>query len=132
MVHAVVGIVKRENTILIGERPPGKPYSGYWELPGGKVESNETNREALIRELDEELGIKVTSAYHWFDHQHVYPDQTVLLDIWVVTEFIGEPTSQEKQILRWATYAEIIELKLLEGSWPIINKIKDHLYTSSE
>lgn len=124
MIHAVVGIVKRDDKILVGERPLGKPYSGYWEFPGGKVEANESSEAALKRELFEELGITVTSAKPWFQHTHTYPDKTVLLDLWWVEAFTGGPVSKENQTLRWATLAEMQALRLLEGNWFILDKMK--------
>lgn len=123
-VNVVVGIIKRDGKVLIAERPPGKPYSGYWEFPGGKIEANESGKEALYRELQEELGIEVTHAEHWFDHHHTYPDKTVLLEMWLVNDFSGEPYSKEGQLLQWAELTELLQLNLLEGNWPIIDKIK--------
>ena len=56
--HAAVGVIRREDgLVLLGERPVGKPWAGYWEFPGGKVEVDETPIQALVRELQEELGI---------------------------------------------------------------------------
>lgn len=124
MIHAVVGIVKRDDKILVGERPLGKPYSGYWEFPGGKVEANESSEAALKRELFEELGITITSAKPWFQHTHTYPDKTVLLDLWWVEAFTGQPLSKENQALRWATLAEMKTLRLLEGNWFILDRMK--------
>lgn len=124
MIHAVVGIIKRDHHVLVGERPPGKPYSGYWEFPGGKVEAGESPRAALTRELHEELGIDVIAAQPWFKHQHSYPDKTVLLDMWLVSDFNQEPTSKENQHLRWVTYTEMLSLRLLEGNWPIIERLR--------
>lgn len=124
MIHAVVGILKRGDKILVGERPLGKPYSGYWEFPGGKVEENESSEAALKRELQEELGIHIHTASQWFQHTHSYPDKTVTLDIWLVNTFKGEPHSKENQVLRWVTLSEMQGLRLLEGNWFIVDKIK--------
>ncbi len=124
MIHAVVGIIKRDDHVLVGERPPGKPYSGYWEFPGGKVEPDESPRVALARELHEELGIDVITAQPWFTHQHRYPDKTVLLDMWLVLDFSSEPMSKENQTLRWVTYNDMLSLRLLEGNWPIIERLR--------
>lgn len=123
-VHAVAGILRRGNTVLIAERPEGRPYSGYWEFPGGKIETGETGREALVRELHEELGIEVISVKHLFDHSHVYPDKNVLLEIWLVDQFNGEPHGRESQALRWVTLADMSGLRLLEGNWPIVDRMK--------
>jgi 8-oxo-dGTP diphosphatase len=123
-VHAVVGIIKRDSKILVGERPEDKPYGGYWEFPGGKVEENESGEQALKRELHEELGIDVITAKPWFEHTHAYPDKTVLLEMWIVTQFLNEPYSKENQVLRWVTLTEMMELRLLEGNLPILDRLK--------
>ncbi len=125
MIKAVVGILQRADKMLIAERPVGKPYSGYWEFPGGKIEQNETSKAALKRELFEELDIVVTSAQFICDHVHAYPDKTVFLEIWRVTNFRGEPISKENQLLRWASFSELLTMPLLEGNWPIIEKLKN-------
>ncbi len=124
-IRTVVGILKRDNKILVAERPDNKPYAGYWEFPGGKIEENESSNAALIRELHEELGIRVISAQPWFEHTHAYPDKIVLLEMWLVTEFLGEPHGKENQTLQWATFPELVALRLLEGNWAIIERIKN-------
>lgn len=82
--HAAVGVIQREDGwVLLAERPVGKPWAGYWEFPGGKVEEGETPQQALKRELQEELGIAVASLYPWltrsFDYEAKY-DATGQLD----------------------------------------------------
>ncbi|HTM64003.1 MAG TPA: (deoxy)nucleoside triphosphate pyrophosphohydrolase [Gammaproteobacteria bacterium] len=123
-VHAVAGLLVRDGKMLVAERPEGKPYSGFWEFPGGKVENNEAGDEAIRRELHEELGIEVIKAEHWFEHLYAYPDKTVFLELWLVTDFAGEPVSRENQVLRWASFDEILHLKLLEGNLAIMSHIK--------
>lgn len=75
---------------LLAQRPEGKVYAGYWEFPGGKVEPGETVREALIRELQEELGITATACSPWLTRQFTYPHATVRLNFWRVTAWDGE------------------------------------------
>lgn len=75
---------------LLAQRPEGKVYAGYWEFPGGKVEPGETVRAALIRELQEELGITVTACSPWLTRQFTYPHATVRLNFWRVTAWEGE------------------------------------------
>lgn len=123
LIRVAVGIIKRGNKILIAERPLGKPYSGYWEFPGGKVEADEDAYHALQRELQEELGICVRAGTHWFDHAHTYPDKTVLLHMWLVDDFTGELQGAEGQTLRWVTLPEMREARLLEGNWPILERL---------
>ena len=126
LIPVVLGVLSRAGRVLITERPAGKPYPGYWEFPGGKIEPNESGQEALVRELREELGIEVTSAHHYFDHIYSYPDRTVHLSVWIVDTFQGEPTSLENQQLRWSTFAEMQKLNLLDGMWPLLPKISAH------
>lgn len=122
-IRVAVGILKRDDKLLVAQRPFGKPYSGYWEFPGGKIEPNESGEAALKRELHEELGIAIRTAAFLFEHEHQYPDKAVHLEIWLVTEFEGEPHSKEEQALRWVTHTEMQALRLLEGNWPLLDKI---------
>ena len=75
---------------LLAQRPEGKVYAGYWEFPGGKVEPGETVHQALVRELQEELGITATAATPWLTRQFTYPHATVRLNFWRVTAWEGE------------------------------------------
>lgn len=128
-VHVVAGILKREDTFLIAERPVGKPYSGYWEFPGGKLEPHELAEQALKRELHEELGIQVITAQYICDHHYTYPDKTVKLEVWLVNDFVGEPQGQENQIIRWVSLADMSTMPLLEGNWPLLDIIKSFFNT---
>ncbi len=75
---------------LLAQRPEGKVYAGYWEFPGGKVEAGESVRDALVRELQEELGITATACAPWLTRQFTYPHATVRLHFWRVTAWEGE------------------------------------------
>ena len=75
---------------LLAQRPEGKVYAGYWEFPGGKVEAGESVRQALVRELHEEMGISVTNCYPWLTRVFTYPHATVRLNFWRVTAWAGE------------------------------------------
>lgn len=86
---------------LLAQRPEGKPYSGYWEFPGGKIEPGEQVRAALARELREELGIEVRDATPWITRLYAYTHATVRLHFWRVTRWDGEPRPLEDQAIRW-------------------------------
>lgn len=86
---------------LLAQRPPGKVYAGYWEFPGGKVEAGESVAQALVRELQEEMGITVTAATPWLVRQFVYPHATVRLTFFRVTAWAGEITPLEHSGLAW-------------------------------
>lgn len=116
LIPVVVGILRREGKVLVAERPQDKPYSGYWEFPGGKIEANESVHDALQRELAEELGIDVRESSIWLTHQHDYPDKSVSLHLMHVDHYSGEPTGCENQQLRWVNRDELFSLKLLEGN----------------
>lgn len=125
LIRAVVGILQKDDVVLIGQRPFGKPYSGYWEFPGGKIEKAETAADALSRELHEELGIRVLQAERWFEYTHHYPDKTVALQFWRILSYEGDPVGKENQTLCWVNFSELQELNLLEGNLAVMDKLKD-------
>ncbi len=102
--HYHIGAAVIENTageILLAKRPEHLDQGGLWEFPGGKVEPGESLREGLARELREELGIGIEQAHPLIRIPWDYPQHSVLLDVWRVTAFSGEPHGAEGQPLRW-------------------------------
>ena len=107
-IDVAVGILMKPNgDVLLGCRPEGKPYAGYWEFPGGKVESGESVLEALKREFAEEIGVKVLSAEPWCGVEHVYPHAHVRLHFYISREWQGEPQALEGQQLAWQGSVEL-------------------------
>jgi 8-oxo-dGTP diphosphatase len=90
-----------EGLFLLAQRPEGKPYPGYWEFPGGKIEAGETPAHALARELKEELGIDVGESTPWITRVYAYTHATVRLHFRRVTQWGGEPRPLEDQAIRW-------------------------------
>ncbi|MFZ2854925.1 MAG: Nudix family hydrolase [Rhodocyclaceae bacterium] len=86
---------------LLAQRPAGKVYAGYWEFPGGKVEAGETMRDALVRELQEELGITVDRAWPWLCREFTYPHADVRLKFFRVASWHGELAALEHSGLAW-------------------------------
>lgn len=136
VIHAAVGVIQRTNgLVLLAQRPVGKPWAGYWEFPGGKVEAHETPMQALGRELHEELGITVTSAYPWltrtFDYEAKYdaagrldsPAKTVKLHFFIVTAWDGEPLGLENQSIRWQNPDNIDVAPMLPANAPIFKAL---------
>ena len=110
--------------ILIAQRPPGKHLAGSWEFPGGKVEPGETRVQALARELHEELGITVTGQPRpLMCLTHSYPFGDVLIDMWVVTDYVGEPQGLDGQALRWCTPEELETADMLPADRPIVRAL---------
>lgn len=99
-------IIRPDGSLLLAERPAGKPWAGWWELPGGKIEPGESTLQALARELKEELDIEVTRATPWVTYIHDYPKTTVRLAFCRVTEWKGEPAGIEGQRLAWTVPGE--------------------------
>ncbi|ARP75136.1 Nudix family hydrolase [Bordetella genomosp. 6] len=120
IVDVAAGLILRpDGQLLLGQRPEGKPWAGWWELPGGKLEPGETVLQALARELHEELGIRVTEAHPWVTYVHVYPHTTVRLAFCHVTGWEGEPRGLENQRLEWVDPARAHEVgDLLPATLP--------------
>ncbi|QQX83985.1 NUDIX domain-containing protein [Cupriavidus necator] len=98
---AVGVIVQPDGRFLLAQRPAGKPYEGYWEFPGGKLEPGESVEAALARELHEELGLDVTQCERWHILEHDYPHAYVRLYFCKVTDWRGDPVGREGQAFSW-------------------------------
>lgn len=119
-----VGIIRNAfGDILIAKRPEHKYKGGLWEFPGGKIESHETVFAALQRELEEELGITVLSAEPWLKFQHDYTDRIVLLNVWNVTNFTGEPAGREGQAIQWISPHDLHQFEFPAGNKVILENI---------
>ena len=102
-IHVVAGLIysPARDKIFIARRPQGVHQGGLWEFPGGKVDRNEAAYDALCRELREELAISVISASPLFREDYDYPDKSICLDSWVVTDFSGIARGNEGQQTAW-------------------------------
>lgn len=120
---AAAVIEKPDGSYLLAQRPPGKVYAGYWEFPGGKVESGEPVQRALARELDEELGLKVSLAYPWITRIHAYPHGTVRLHFHRVVGWSGEPHPHEGQTLAWHRCGEAELQPMLPANAPVLKAL---------
>ncbi len=101
-IDVAVGILLKSNgDVLLACRPEGKPFAGYWEFPGGKVEQGESVLDALKREFEEEVGVQILSADAWCGVEHVYPHAHVRLHFFISRAWKGEPEAREGQQLAW-------------------------------
>lgn len=127
IVEVAVGVlIKPDQSILLGQRPEGKPYAGYWEFPGGKIESGETLLQALRRELQEEINVSISDANEFLTIEHDYPHAYVRLHICLVSSWVGEPTGLENQALAWILKKDIARPNLqpiLPATLPILEKL---------
>jgi 8-oxo-dGTP diphosphatase len=120
-VHVAAAVIRAEDgRVLIARRPEDKHQGGLWEFPGGKVEAGEAVQVALARELEEELGIRPTLARPLIQVQHDYPDKQVLLDVWEVSAFSGEPHGAEGQPLAWVAPRQLGDYEFPAANRPIV------------
>ena len=120
--HVVAAvIVNAGKEVLLSLRPAHVHQGGLWEFPGGKVEPGEDIRQALDRELKEELDIAPISARPMIRIRHDYPDKSVLLDVWYVDRFTGMPQGREGQELNWVAPGQLIHRKFPAANIPIVN-----------
>ena len=118
-VDVAVGILMKPNgDVLLACRPEGKPYAGYWEFPGGKVESGESIVDALKREFAEEIAVHIQSAEPWCGVEHIYPHAHVRLHFYISRDWLGEPRALEGQQLAWQ--GEVALSPLLPATIPLI------------
>lgn len=102
VINVAVGVVQRsDGRVLLAERPRGKVSGGFWEFPGGKFELGENERQALTREVREEIGIEVEAAYPWMTYEHAYSDKRVRLHFYRVLAWRGTPHGREGQRVSW-------------------------------
>lgn len=122
MLVAAAVLIDADNRVLIQKRPEGKPWAGYWEFPGGKIEDGETPEGALIRELQEELGI-VTIEKAFFPLSfcsHTYPSGHVLIPLFGCRNWTGKPLAKEGQELAWVKPPRLGDYQLLASNIPVI------------
>jgi 8-oxo-dGTP diphosphatase len=106
--------------VLIAQRPAGKHMAGWWEFPGGKVAHGESDAQALVRELREELGVETRADSEIMSLSHDYPDRTVDLVLWRATLLDGTPRGLDGQALRWVACQSLGEQRLLPADEPFI------------
>jgi len=123
-VEVVVALISDpDGRVLVSRRLPGRHMAGYWEFPGGKRVIGEGRREALERELAEELGIRPLDAEPFMSIDHDYPETRVALDVWKILGFTGEPRALEGQEIAWVEAAALREIDLLPADRPIVERL---------
>jgi 8-oxo-dGTP diphosphatase len=132
--HVAVGVIRDgDGRILITQRAKHAHQGGLWEFPGGKLEPGEPVRQALARELAEELGIEVQTAAPLIKIKHDYGDRHVLLDVWNVTGFAGQARGCEGQAMRWIKVEQLQDFSFPAANLPIIAAAQlPHYYTILE
>nr|WP_255599528.1 (deoxy)nucleoside triphosphate pyrophosphohydrolase [Afifella sp. IM 167] len=124
-----VALVDRDGRVLLSRRPDHKELGGLWEFPGGKVEAGETPEAALIRELEEELGVDVKAdclAPLTFA-SHAYPNLHLLMPLYICRRWSGLPKAQEGQQLRWVRPASMRDFPMPPADEPLVSHLIDWL-----
>ncbi|MCF2911444.1 MAG: Nudix family hydrolase [Halomonas meridiana] len=134
-VAAAAMISADQKHVLIARRPSNVDHGGLWEFPGGKLAPYETGLEGLKRELHEELGVEIVRAQPLIRVHHEYPDKHILLDVWQVHEFAGEPFGREGQAVRWVPMNELVNYPFPAANLPILRAVMlptEYLITGEE
>ncbi len=120
-------LVDSDNRVLIAQRPEGKALAGLWEFPGGKIDPHERPEQALIRELHEELGIRVKEAClaPLTFASYAYPDFHLMMPLYICRRWEGLVTSREKQALKWVRPTELRQYPMPPADEPLIPALID-------
>ncbi len=132
-IHVAVGVIvstnaEQQTQYFLTKRLKHTHQGGKWEFPGGKVENGETVAQALARELNEEIAIEILSCQPLMVIEHSYPevngdDKTVRLEVFIVDNFIGEPSAQEGQKQGWFSLEDLKALDFPKANDAIITKL---------
>ena len=124
-----VALIDADGRVLLAQRPAGKPMAGLWEFPGGKVHDGETPERALIRELDEELGIDVEASClaPLTFASHAYPDFHLLMPLYVCRKWAGIVTAREGQQLKWVRPPRLGDYPMPPADKPLVAMLRDLL-----
>ena len=122
-------LIDRQGQVLLSQRPAGKAHAGLWEFPGGKVEAGETPEHALIRELEEEIGINtwesclapLTFASHSYDNFHL------MMPLFACRKWEGTPQPKENQSLKWVKPQDLRTYPMPEADIPLIPILREWL-----
>lgn len=133
---AAAAIISQDGReVLIARRPSNVDHGGLWEFPGGKLAPYETGLGGLKRELHEELGVEIQRAQPLIRIHHEYPDKHILLDVWQVHDFSGEPFGREGQAVRWVPMKELVNYPFPAANLPILRAVMlptEYLITAEE
>ena len=126
---SAVALIDSDGRVLLAERPEGKIFAGYWEFPGGKIETGETPEAALVRELDEELGVdtKDSCLAPLGFVSHPYDTYHMVLLLYVCRKWSGRPQPKEGGQLKWVAPARLRDFEMPPANKELISVIQDLL-----
>ena len=120
-IEVAAAIIVREDRILVCSRPRGSELADFWEFPGGKAEPGETLREALVREIREELDLEILPGKIFWRLDHDYPDKSVRVTFFLASQRdpSAEPIPRDDQQMRWVTSGELDSVRFLPADLPV-------------
>jgi 8-oxo-dGTP diphosphatase len=126
MLQVVAGIIEMDGYILLCQRHrDSKRFPLKWEFPGGKVETNERPKDAIVRELNEELGIRVTGIEAIEDYDFAYPGEKIFhLYFYKILDFEQSIVNRQFEAMAWVQPADMVKYDLLDGDKPFIERLK--------
>jgi len=128
----VAGVIERDGMVLVGQRRAGDRFQFKWEFPGGKVEPDEDPKEALARELREELGIVAEIGEEIARYEHQYPGKTaILLMFFRVVDFTGEPANHVFESIRWEQRQKLPEYDFLDGDVDFVRRLAKGMFRTA-
>lgn len=123
-IPVVAALIEQDGKVLIGQRKSGARHALKWEFPGGKIEAGESPRQALVRELQEELGIRASVGRELLRYEVSYPRRaTILLIFLEVDSFEGEPRNRVFERLQWVERARLPEYDFLDGDLAFVRQL---------
>lgn len=123
MINVVAGILKKDNKILIARKKEGKSLAGYWEFPGGKIEAGETPEESLVRELMEEMRIKVKVNEYVGESIYDYGNIVISLKGYLAEILDGQIVLTDHDKYEWVRLDEVSSYKLAPADIPLVEKL---------
>ena len=126
---AAAALINQKGEVLIAQRPKGKSMAGLWEFPGGKVDAGETPEFALMRELEEELGIETRpTCYHPIAFaSHSYDDFHLLMPLFACRKWKGEIELKEHQNMKWVKPVDMMDYPMPAADLPLVTTLRDLL-----
>ena len=126
-IPVVTGLLRKGDKVLVGQRPVGNSLAGHWEFPGGKIEKNESPEQALVHELQEELGIEAEVGALKLASTHSYGDTGIVILFYEILFWKGEPKNVHHMELRWVAPSELKDLSIPDANRRILGRIEEIL-----
>ena len=126
-IPVVTGIIRKNDEVLVGKRPQEGNLPGVWEFPGGKIELSESPEDALIRELDEELGIQADVGDLLISTTHSYGETNLIFLFFNVPYWKGQPKPVHHTDIKWVSLSDLKTLELPEANLNVLDRLVEQI-----